>query len=400
MNSRMPSGEYVQRLSRHALVDRISGKRALNTLDLELTERCNNRCAHCHICLPQDDTFAIHNELNLEQLKEILKEASELGCKTINITGGEPLLRPEFEEIYIFARELNMTVSLLTNATLISCRLALLFAKVPPLENIEVTVYGMTKDTYEAITGSPETYEAAWNGINNLMECNVPFIVRAPFLLPMVREVQLFEQWANIVPSMNGQPPSFSMYFSMRSRRNSDIRNRRIRSQRPSLAEYISFSHKRKYRVLEQLRFCKNHLRISGKLFNCEAGLHNGCIDPYGYYHLCVLLKHPKLAYNVLEGSLHHALETFAPRIREKEPESLNYISRCAKCFLRPLCGQCPAKSWTENGTLDEPVEYLCDIAHSEAVNLGILYKGEKAWNIVDWTSRVMGLSSRKEPEI
>ena len=58
-------------------------------------------------------------------------------------------------------------------------------------------------------------------------------------------------------------------------------------------------------------------------------------------------------------------------------------------CFLKGLCEQCPAKSWTENGTLDTPVEYLCSVAHAQARWMGWLKDGEKAWEVKDWKERV-----------
>ena len=67
------------------------------------------------------------------------------------------------------------------------------------------------------------------------------------------------------------------------------------------------------------------------------------------------------------------------------------YLHRCAVCFLKGLCEQCPAKSWAENGTLDTPVEYLCEVAHAQGRFLGWLKDGEKAWKIHNWKERVRG---------
>ena len=71
------------------------------------------------------------------------------------------------------------------------------------------------------------------------------------------------------------------------------------------------------------------------------------------------------------------------------------YLKRCAVCFLKGLCEQCPAKSWMENGSLDTPVEYLCRIAHAQARHLGILEENENAWNVHNWKNRVKSLSQR-----
>jgi hypothetical protein len=75
--------------------------------------------------------------------------------------------------------------------------------------------------------------------------------------------------------------------------------------------------------------------------------------------------------------------------MREIEAENPLYLERCARCFLQGLCEQCPAKSWSEHGTLDTPVEYLCQVAHARARDLGLLSEGEHAWEVEDWQERI-----------
>ncbi len=68
-----------------------------------------------------------------------------------------------------------------------------------------------------------------------------------------------------------------------------------------------------------------------------------------------------------------------------------DYLRRCGCCFLKGLCEQCPAKSWMEHGTLDTPVEYLCQVAHAQAIYLGLLEEKEHTWemNPKVWRIRV-----------
>jgi hypothetical protein len=46
-----------------------------------------------------------------------------------------------------------------------------------------------------------------------------------------------------------------------------------------------------------------------------------------------------------------------------------------------------------EHGTLDTPVEYLCEVAHTQAKFLGLINANEKAWEVKDWERRIEGLS-------
>jgi sulfatase maturation enzyme AslB (radical SAM superfamily) len=86
---------------------------------------------------------------------------------------------------------------------------------------------------------------------------------------------------------------------------------------------------------------------------------------------------------------LEEALTEFFPRMRQMRATHLDYLARCARCFLKGLCDQCPAKSWMEHGTLDTPVEYLCAVAHAKARHLGLLAEGENAWQVRDWQERI-----------
>jgi hypothetical protein len=63
---------------------------------------------------------------------------------------------------------------------------------------------------------------------------------------------------------------------------------------------------------------------------------------------------------------------------------------------LKGLCEQCPARSWAEHRTLDTPVDYYCDIAHTEARVIGLLGKEEKAWEVLDWKERIKNLSEKE----
>ena len=147
---------------------------------------------------------------------------------------------------------------------------------------------------------------------------------------------------------------------------------------------------------LEEMKgFCSNFMAPAGsKLFSCGAGKGRGCVDAYGYFSPCLLLKDPETNYHLENGSLKDALTVFFPKVRAERAKNPDYLARCARCFLRGLCGQCPARSWMENGTLDTPAEYLCRIAHEKARRLGLLGDNEKAWEVREWRKRVRKLGS------
>jgi radical SAM protein with 4Fe4S-binding SPASM domain len=369
----------------------------LASLDLELTERCNNNCIHCYINLPAEDLKARQRELSTREIREILQEAVSLGCLTVRFTGGEPLLREDFEDLYIFSRKLGLRVILLTNATLITPALSKVFARVPLLQPIEVTVYGMRRNSYEAVSRVAGSFEAAWHGIHVLLEQKVPFVVKGALLPPNREEMEEFASWAATVPWVEN-PLSYSIFFDLRARRDSGHKNISIKKLRLSPEEVVAFFFRRREEYLREMReFCSQFTRPSGKgIFSCGAGVGSGCVDAYGYFQLCMLLRQPATVYDLKKGSLKDALINFFPRIREIQTENPDYLNRCACCFLQGLCEQCPARSWMEHGTLDTPVAYHCEIAHAQARALGLLEEGELAWQIVQWQERIRNFSEGK----
>ncbi|MFO7866214.1 MAG: radical SAM protein [Candidatus Aminicenantes bacterium] len=364
----------------------------LGRLDIELTERCNNNCIHCCINLPENDREAKAREMTTGQIEAILGEAADLGCLQVRFTGGEPLLRSDFEYLYLFARRLGLKVLLFTNARLLTPHLASLFARTPPLEKIEITVYGMQADSYESVSRKPGSYDQFMQGINLLLEYKIPFTVKYALLPPNRHELEEFEAWAQSLP-WTTRPPGYSMFLDLRNRCDDADKNRLITSLRISPGDGVAvLTRNAKVYRKDMKEFALKFMGPPGDaLFNCGAG-EAPCIDAYGYAQPCLGLRSPELKVCVLgkknPSSLNDALDRYS-KLYELRAENPEYSRRCAVCFIKSLCEQCPAKSWAEHGTLDTPVEYFCEAAHAQARWLGWLDKEEKAWTVKNWKERI-----------
>ena len=237
----MAEQDYVVKrsINHHPLLsDRIPH---LSSLDIELTERCNNACLHCYINLPENDLQARSRELTTEEWKAILRQAAQLGALTVRFTGGEPLLREDFDELYLFTRRLGIKVLLFTNARLITAELADLFSRIPLLEKIEISVYGMHPESYDAVTCAPGAYSEFRQGVERLLERNIPFIVKGALLPQNRADIPSFEAWAVTLPRME-TPPGYSMFFDLRGRRDSTPRNNLINHLRVTPQEGLRLS--------------------------------------------------------------------------------------------------------------------------------------------------------------
>ncbi len=399
--------EFVRRTTRpaKAFASRMAA------LDIELTERCNNDCIHCCINRPANDLDARAREMTTAGVEDILAQAVALGCLQVRLTGGEPLIRTDFADIYLAARRAGLKVLLFTNGCLITPRIADLFARIPPLVPIEITVYGMSRQSYEAVTRRPGSFEQFRRGIDLLLERQVPFVVKSVVLPQNKHEMSEFEAWARSLPWIR-QAPAYAMVLDLRNRRDDADRSAKIRSLRMPVRDGVALLARDATSFRTKMEeFAAKFMGPSGDaLFSCGAGK-CVCVDAYGRAQPCLALRAPELAVEVTvdpaqrqdiarsspagaggstedrEG-LDRALSQFSRlgAIRATNPD---YLRRCGRCALKGLCEQCPAKSWAEHGTFDTPVEYLCAIAHAQARHLGWLGDDENAWEVADWRARL-----------
>ncbi|MBM3284243.1 MAG: radical SAM protein [Candidatus Aminicenantes bacterium] len=385
----MMSGQQVVFLSSDPEVLWKNRKPLLRSLDIELTERCNNNCIHCCINRPENDARSKERELITGEWETVIDEAAALGALNIRFTGGEPLLRDDFADLYLYARHRGFRVIVFTNARLITPRIAELWARVPPLQKIEVTVYGMKPESCAAVTRNNDAFAEARRGMDLLLNHGIPFIVKGTVFPPTLPEMEDFIAWASRLPGMDSSP-DFPLFLDLRHRRDSEEKNRHIGALRLSPEEGLRILTRDPdaYRRGRMELIRRLPSAPDDKIFTCNS--HNAiCIDAYGKIQYCLALRHPKTVLDIRRNTLKEMVTEFIPRLREMKSTNPVYLGRCGRCFLRGFCEQCPAKSWIEDGALDQPVDTLCRAAHEQAVFLGILKRGEKAWDIKDGRDRI-----------
>ena len=168
--------EFGQGINAH-----LNGKRYPLSASIELTERCNFNCVHCYINQPAASRPALERELTTEQMKVIFEQMADMGTMFLTITGGEPLLRADFAEIYGHARRLGLIVKVFTNGALITPALVELFAQVTP-QVVDITLYGATRETYEKVTRVKGSFDRVMHSIELLRERSIPFSLKTMVL--------------------------------------------------------------------------------------------------------------------------------------------------------------------------------------------------------------------------
>lgn len=348
----------------HPLWNRAKEKRTLLSLSLELTARCNNNCSHCYINLPANDIKAKAGEISLEAIKAIIDESVSLGTLWVLLSGGEPLLREDFIDIYLYLKQKGMLVSVFTNATLINDEHIDLFKKYPPRE-IEISVYGATPETHGRVTRK-NTYAAFLNGIERLKAANIPFLLKTTVLRSNSHEL---EGIAAFCKTHSDLPFRFDPFLHLRLDRD-PVRNQEIMDQRVNIQDILKMETDDPARFNALKRQCAD-LRAQkgsqednpGKLFRCVAGINSCCIAHDATLKLCSSLVHRDCVYDLNKGSLTDGWQSFLPGVRGLNSTSKSYLESCGSCKLHDLCMWCPALCDLETGSLDRQVLFFCDMA-------------------------------------
>ena len=114
--------------------------------NLELLPLCNMNCDMCFVRLSPEEMKQQGRLRTLEEWKQVVREIAQEGVLFLQLTGGEPLLYPDFKELYSFIRSQGIIVTINTNGTLIDEDWADFFAQFPP-RRINITLYGKDNET-------------------------------------------------------------------------------------------------------------------------------------------------------------------------------------------------------------------------------------------------------------
>jgi radical SAM protein with 4Fe4S-binding SPASM domain len=368
------SGPFVSSgsLKEFSLWKRMEPKRIPFLFELEITARCNLNCRHCYINLPAADRTAASRELSLAEIRDIVDEAVSLGALWCLVTGGEPLVRDDFLEIYLYLKRKGLLVTVFTNATLVSKEHIDLLKRFPP-RDIEVSVYGVSAETYERITRRPGSFAAFQRGLRFLLESRLNVRLKAMIMRSNVHEQREIAQFCR---QRTKDFYRFDPFLHLRYDRN-PVRNREIQSERLTPQEIVSLEQSDQERFQALREKCRKSVKIGrssmagGELFLCGAGKASYSISSDGVFRLCSSLWHADCIYNLREGSITYAWRHFVPRVREMRSEREDYLRSCSRCDLIDLCMWCPAYAYLETGELDAPVEYFCEVAHARAQAFG-----------------------------
>ena len=343
---------------------RQGGERVPLQVSIEVTRRCPLECLHCYNNLPMGDLDAKQREMTKEEHFRVLDELVEMGCFWLLYTGGEIFARKDFLEIYTYAKKKGFLITLFTNGTIINEQIADYLKEWPPFA-IEITLYGRTRETYEALTMIPGSYDRCLRGIKLLKERGLPLKLKTVATSINKHEVTAMRRFAE---------EELGIEFKM----DGQINPRIDCSQSPLAVrltpeEVVALDMSMPKGMSEYSRLAQHDLARPANLaqidtvYYCGGGMKSFAINAYGEIGICVISQQE--TFSVRSQGVKAMWEGSLLQLRNRKRTRM---TKCIQCRIQSLCSMCPANGEMENGDKESPVEFLCQVAHLRAAVIGV----------------------------
>lgn len=322
------------------------------SVSIELTRRCNMRCVHCYVGPAGGEA---PGELTTRDWLTLIDELAEAGTLFLLLTGGEPLLHRDFEKIYLHAKRKGLVVTVFTNATCVTERIVELLRDWPP-RDVDITLYGATPQTYEAVTGIPGSFDRCLRGIDMLKRAGVRVTLKTMLLTLNAHEFPEIEA----LGARYGDPQHFRIDASVHARLDGDGVPLQYRVDPETAAQSEMLNADRAGKWCTLFETARPVSEQDGRMFLCGAGRNLCHIDARGYLKPCLL--HTGAGYNLREGSFEDGWTQFIPgEIAEPFRDS----DRCRTCESKDWCGYCPERLALDTGSRHQSSDWMCRLARA-----------------------------------
>lgn len=334
-----------------------SAQRPING-NLELLPLCNMRCDMCYVRLSRSETEKKGGLHTADEWIRLGREMQTAGVLFLLLTGGEPLLFPEFRRLYTELKRMGMILTINTNGTLLNEEWADFFGSDRP-RRINITLYGADDRAYEELCHYPGGFEKTIYGIRLLKERGIDVKINGSVTKSNQNDVKRIYDIGRahdvpvhmdtyMLPGLHERGLPFEQQSRLAPEEAAAAELETIRSELvPELfQEYIE----------QKLMQIEKGAPVYPVGITCMAGNCSFAVNWQGEMRPCVTLEEPSVP--VFETGFEAAWKKMV-----KEAKLLKGSETCSKCSLRPICKTCVASAWLETGAYDGVPEYLCRYA-------------------------------------
>jgi len=321
---------------------------------LELTYSCNLNCIHCYV----KGSESPGKELTTIQWKKLIKEIKRQGCLYLVLTGGDPLVRNDFLELYAYAKRQGFVITIFTNGVGLTDRMIKYLAKSPPYY-IDLTLNGITPETYEAITQVKGSFKAVMENIEKIKRHNLPLRIKVNCMQVNKHEVVRIKNFVTGLLGASKGKHLFAYDVELFPRLNGDKSPLQQRLSVDEVRELIEKDVDMRNEYQRCLGDSKSALEGHNmKLYRCNVFRRQFFINPFGRLKFCQLSN--KFSVDLRKTSFKEGFYKEFPKVAE---EKFKTDSKCITCSLRQLCISCPAKAFLETGNEESPIAYYCQLS-------------------------------------
>jgi radical SAM protein with 4Fe4S-binding SPASM domain len=289
--------------------------------------------------------------LDTKKIKLILDKVYSQGMLWLCFTGGDPLTRRDFLELYAYAKNKGFIITIFTNAYSMNKKIAEYLKDRLPFV-IEITLNAVTQDLYEKISQVKGSFYKVTRGINLILKANLPLKIKTQVTKDNLKELPKIKKFIENL-GLRFRPSVF-----LHSRLNRDLAPANLRI---SPQEVLSLNGNKRLSMDDcELLPHTAHRTPHTAIFRCAIAGRDGIhIDPYGNTFPCNCIRKSKV--NLLKEDLEGARKKVLNWIRTRY---FTNDSPCQSCSIRDSCYNCPGKALLETGSLEGRIDWFCDLAH------------------------------------
>lgn len=300
-------------------------------------------------------------ELSTQQWLDIGRQAVDAGMIYLLITGGEPFLRPDFLQIYTDMVRRGVKISINTNGTCVTSQILEVFRQYPP-EQVNVTLYGTSAETYQDLCGAASGYEAAKQGVRMLKQAGVRVNLNTTFTQRNARDLEDLVAFAK----EEKLPIRTAAYVFPKVRNDGGTQDVSLSPKEHGALsarfDALTLSDQQLAHRKEAVARCvaaKQPENDGGesKASSCMAGRGAFWVTWDGLLYPCGMIPQ---GVNVIERPFAHAWNEIC-----KEMEQVYLPVECSSCPYRVLCPVCAALCGSLGASTTEVPLQMCEYIHA-----------------------------------